>query len=53
MFHQVMDWNVKKQNIQDLTIELTAMQLAKELYFVNDTKVNCKQFYKAKFAYEK
>jgi hypothetical protein len=53
MFHQVMDWNVKKQNIKTLTIDLTAMQLAKELYFVNDTEVISKQCYKPKQVNEK
>jgi hypothetical protein len=53
MFHQVMDWNVKKQNTQVLTIDLTDMQLAIELYFVNNTEVRSKQCYKPKPVNEK
>jgi hypothetical protein len=53
MFHQVMDWTVKKQNTQALNIDLAAIQLAIELYFVNVTEVRSKQFYKPKPVNEK
>jgi len=53
MFHQFMDWNVNKQNIQALTIDLNAMQLNIELFFVNDTEFRSKQCYKPKLVNEK
>ena len=43
----------QKQTGNTLTIDLSALRLAKGLYFVNVTEVNSKQCYKAKFVYEK
>ena len=43
----------QKQTGNTLIIDLSALQLAKGLYFVNVTEVNSKQCYKAKFVYEK
>jgi len=43
----------QKQTGNTLTIDLSALRLAKGLYFVNVTEVNNKQCYKTKFVYEK